>query len=197
MGFLTRILARTMFRRTFRDIDRMMEDVRAGNPVPKSEPDPKSGKLELKDSRLSYTSPDYGEWEITADDVVVFGDYTTDNGPVIDDWFMVFVLNDRTWAEASNYCAGSEDVREALAKRWNVESLYGELCYHTDFASRVIWPMELAGQPLFQFTPRHQSWWETIKAFGIGLIDKDLSQEVRRHLDEREKEGSSDNRPKK
>ncbi|MBL9181851.1 MAG: hypothetical protein JNN17_06900 [Verrucomicrobiaceae bacterium] len=185
MGLLSSILSRTLFRRSFNDIDRMVEDIRAGKPVPKSKPDPKSGKLELKDSRLSYSSPDYGEWEISVDNVVVFGEYTTDNGPMIDDWFMVFVLNDQTWVEASNYCDGRENVREALAKRWNVESLYGELCYHTGFASRAIWPMELTGQPLFQFTPRHQSWLEKIKAFGFGLIDKDLSEEVRRYLEER------------
>lgn len=185
MGILTRILSRTLFRSSFHDIDRMLEDVRAGKPISKTPPDPKSGKLDLKDSILSYSSPDYGEWEIPVDDVVVFGEYTTDNGPMIDDWFMIFVLKNKNWVEASNYCAGREDVREALAKRWNVESLYGELCYHTDFASRAIWPMELASQPLFQFTPRHQSWWEKCKSFGFGLIDKDLSEEVRRHLEER------------
>lgn len=58
MGFLTSIFSRTLFRRTFKDIDRMFEDIRAGKPVSKSEPDPKSGKLELKGSRLSYSSPD-------------------------------------------------------------------------------------------------------------------------------------------
>jgi hypothetical protein len=182
MGFLTNILSRTLFRSTFKDIDRLMEDVRAGKPIPKTKPDPKSGVLSLKDSMLSYASPDYGNWQIFLSEIIAFGEYTTDNGPYIDDWFMVFVTRDFNWVEASNYCARREEVRDELAKHWSVESLYGDLAFSTDFSSRAIWPTEIAGKPLFDFVERPQSIVEKVKSFGIGLIDKDITSEVRQHL---------------
>ena len=182
MGFLTNILSRTLFRSTYRDIDRLMEDVRAGKPTPKTKPDPKSGVLGFKDSTLSYASPDNGTWEIRIDDVIAFGEYSTDNGPYIDDWFMVFVTSDFDWVEASNYCAGRGDVRDQLARLWTVESLHGDLAFSTDFTSRAIWPRKLAGKPLFDFIERPQSTWNKVKSFGIGIVDKDLTPEVRQHL---------------
>ena len=182
MGFLTNILSRTLFRSTHRDIDRLLEDVRTGKPIPEAKPNPKSGVLMIDGPTLSYESPDYGAWQIPITEIVAFGEYSTDNGPYIDDWFMVFVTRDFNWVEASNYCAGSDTVRDALADRWGVESLYGKLWGHTDFASRVIWPLALANQPLFEFVQRKQSSWQKIKSFGIGLIDKDLTTEVQTHL---------------
>jgi hypothetical protein len=182
VGFLTDILSRTLFRHTNRDIDRLLEDARAGKPVPEAKPNPKSGVLSMDGPTLSYASPDYGNWQIPVSEIIAFGEYTTDNGPHIDDWFMVFVTKDFNWVEASNYCGGSEAVRNELAHRWGVESLYGKLWGHTEFASRVIWPLALADQPLFEFVERPQTTWQKIKSFGIGLIDKDLTQQVKTQL---------------
>ena len=183
MRILTNILSRTLFRSTFRSIDRLMEDVRAGKSIPKTKTAPESGVISLKDSTLSYASPVYGSWQVPLSEIIAFGEYTTDNGPHLDDWFIVFVTKDYNWVEASNYCAGCEAVRGKLAKNWNVESLYGELAFSTDFNSRVIWPSEIAGKPLFNFVERPQSIWQKIKSFGIGLIDKDLTPDLRRHLE--------------
>ena len=179
MGLLTDILSRTLFRSTFRGIDCLLEDVRSGKPIPKTEPDPKSGALSISCSTLVYASPDYGSWQIPISEIIAFGEYTTDNGPHIDDWFMVFVTKDLNWVEASNYCSGCDIVRDQLAKYWNAESLYGSLAFSTDFSSRAIWPAKIAGKPLFTFTERHQSTWDKVKSFGIGIIDKDFTPEVR------------------
>ena len=182
MGFLTDILSRTLFRRTYRDIDHLLEDACAGKPVSEAKPNPKSGVLSMDGPTLSYASPDYGNWQIPVSEIIAFGEYTTDNGPHIDDWFMVFVTKDFNWVEASNYCAGSDAVRNELARQWGVESLHGKLWGHTDFASRVIWPLALADQPLFEFVERPQSIGQKIKSFGIGLIDKDLTQQLKTQL---------------
>lgn len=182
MGLLSYIVERTVFRKPLRDIDRLMEDVRAGKPIPEAKPNPKSGLLSVDGPTLSYASPDYGNWQIPVSEIIAFGAYTTDNGPYIDDWFMVFVTQDFNWVEASNYCGGSAAVRDELARRWGVESLYGKLWGHTEFASRVIWPLALADQPLFEFVERPQTTWQKIKSFGIGLIDKDLTRQVKTQL---------------
>jgi hypothetical protein len=182
VGFLTDILSQTLFRSTNRQLDRLLEDARRGKPLPKATPDSDSGVLSLKDSTLSYASPVYGTWQVPLGEIIVFGEYTTDNGPHIDDWFMVFVTKDFNWVEASNYCAGSDAVRNELARQWGVESLHGKLWRHTDFASRVIWPLALADQPLFEFVERPQTIGQKFKSFGIGLIDKDLTQPVKTQL---------------
>ncbi len=182
MGLLTYILEWTVFRKPFRDIDRLLEDVRTGKPIPEAKPNPKSGVLMIDGPTLSYESPDYGAWQIPITEIVAFGEYSTDNGPYIDDWFMVFVTRDFNWLEASNYCDGRDAVREALAQHWNVESLHGGLTFSTEFNSRCIWPAGIAGKPLFDYVERPQSIWQKIKSFGIGLIDKDLTAEVRTHL---------------
>ncbi len=182
MGFLTDILSRTLFRSTYRDIDRLLDDARAGKPLPKATPGPDSGVLSLKDSTLSYASPVYGTWQVPLGEIIAFGEYTTDNGPHIDDWFMVFVTKDFNWVEASNFCEGRDKVRDELAKYWNVDCLHGELTFSTNFSSRCIWPTEVAGKPLFDFVERPQSAWQKIKSFGIGLIDKNLTQQVRTQL---------------
>ncbi len=182
MGFLTNILSRTLFRSTFRDIDRLLEDVHAGKPIPKTEPNPKSGVLNIEGSTLSYASPDYGNWRIQVSEIIAFGEYTTDNGPMIDDWFMVFVNREFNWVEASNYCAGRGEVRNELAKRGSLESPYGQLWGRTTFASRVIWPQALAEKPLFEFEERSQTILEKVKSLGMGLIDKNLTPEVRQKL---------------
>ena len=182
MRFLDKILSRTLFRSTHWETDRIAENARAGKPIPKVTPDPKSGVLRLERDLLAYESPNYGNWKIQITDIVTFGEYTTDNGPHIDDWFMVFVSKDLEWVEASNYCAGRDEVRSALASRWEQDSLYGSLWGRTDFASRVIWPADLAEQPLFEFTQHPQNLCQKIKSLGIAIVDKDLTFAVRNHL---------------
>ena len=160
----------------------MLEDARAGKPIAPVPPDPKSGVLRLDGEMLEYDSPDYGRWKIQFSDIVAFGEYTTDNGPFIDDCFMVFVTTDLEWVEASNFCAGRDEVRSKLAGLLGHDGLHGKLWGSTGFASRVIWPSALAEQPLFDWKPRPQSLWQSIKSCGISILDKELAPSVRDHL---------------
>jgi hypothetical protein len=182
MSFLSNLLSRLFFRSTFKNVDALLEDLRAGKPIAETQPDPKSGVLKIEDSTLIYASPNYGNWQIPINQIISFGEYTTNNGPYIDDWFMVFVTRDLNWVEASNYCAGGQDTRTALALHWAAENLQGKLWGHTDFASRVIWPIALADQPLFDFVERPQSAWKKVQSFGMGLVDKNLTTQVREYL---------------
>ena len=182
MGLLTYILELTVFLSTHRDIDRLLEDARTGKPIPQSKPAPESGVISLKDSTLSYASPVYGDWQVLLSEMIAFGEYTTDNGPHLDDWFMVFVTKDFNWVEASNYCDGRDAVREALAQHWNMESLHVDLTFSAEFNSRCIWQVGIAGKPLFDFVERPESIWQKIRSFGIDLIDKDITEEIRTHL---------------
>jgi hypothetical protein len=138
-----------------------------------------AGKIELVDGIIRYQSEFFGTWTLPASEVFLFGEYTTDQGPVIDDWFMVFVpAGKREWYEASVYAEGADQFRSQLAAQLNVDTLYGELASHTDYASRIIWPSQLAGRPLFKFEEVNMSLWEKVVRLGCGQIRFSFSSDV-------------------
>jgi hypothetical protein len=112
-----------------------------------------SGILRFDNSVIACTSQHYSSFSLPLAEVAVIGEFTTDNGPVIDDWFLVFVRRDGSeWFEASMYAGGIESLREQLSAALG-SSIIGSLAASTDFASRIIWPVALAGRPLFTFSP--------------------------------------------
>ena len=120
-------------------------------PIPVKAPS-ESGVLRLEDGVIRYTSPNYGSFAVPLAEIAVIGEYTTDHGPAVDDWFDVFVhKNGVDWFEASMYAAGSADFHQQLAAALGSGVELG-LGASTDFDSRVIWPPAIAGQPLFEFT---------------------------------------------
>ena len=183
MSFVTNMFARWMSRGVNRDLEQMVADIKNGKKL-EVKHGPNSGVISLSDDMITYESPAYGSWKVSAKDILVFGEYTTDNGPMIDDWFMVFVTGEDQWVEASNYCAGMDQIREALAVRWNVENLWGSLAFSTNFDSRVLWPSSLAETELFEFTALPQSTWETIERLGVVTLEKSLKPQVLRYMKE-------------
>jgi hypothetical protein len=134
----------------------------------------------MADGQIYYNSKDYGSWCFPQADVRIFGEYTTDNGPMIDDWFMVFVTSTgHGWYEASVHADGADEFRKQLASALRTDDLHGELAASTEFASRIIWPVALRGQPLFQFTHIQQPWWRRVLPFGMGQVRTELSPQAR------------------
>ncbi len=111
--------------------------------------------IRLNHDALEYCSPQ-GEiiWTIAVKDVVLFAEYTNDEGPLLDDYFLVFVTIEQRaphFVTASFYSNGCNEIIQQLAKYWNVDldlQLYGS----TDWRSRIVWPPSLAGQECFDLT---------------------------------------------
>ena len=140
----------------------------------------KSGRIWMADGEIHYESQDYGSWSFPAADLRIFGELTTDHGPMIDDWFFVFVVSSGPgWFEGSVYAEGADDFRRQLATALGADDLHGELFASTEFASRIIWPEPLRGQPLFRFTPIPSPWWQRILRFGIETLRVELSPAVK------------------
>ena len=155
---------------------------------------PKSGRIWLAGGEVRYESQHYGSWSFPVADLRVFGETTTDHGPMIDDWFMAFVTSSATgWYEASVYADGADEFRKQLARVLGVESLYGELFASTEFASRIIWPPSLRGQQLFRFTPISVPWWRRILRFGMGQLRIELSPEARQYAGHAAEPGAAPN----
>jgi hypothetical protein len=110
-----------------------------------------SGNLQIDGDDIVYDSSQYGSWRLAISDIYVIGEYTNQYGPVLDDYFFVFVAEiDGSWYEASFYAEGSDAFLEQLGAKIHVDptcSLIGS----TDFKSNVWFPEELAGMPLFEF----------------------------------------------
>ncbi len=66
----------------------------------------KSGEISFADGVISYRI-DGGGWTVNLQDVRLIGEYTTANGPLIDDYFFVFLTaKENGWHEASFYASG-------------------------------------------------------------------------------------------
>lgn len=112
-----------------------------------------SGRLELKGDVLTYHSEHYGSWELSLKDVSVIGEYTNEDGPFADDWFLVFVeKGEPDWNEASVYAAGKDEVLADLESAFGIK-LTCALHDSVTFKSRVLWPRTMLDEKLFEFHP--------------------------------------------
>ena len=112
-----------------------------------------SGILCFDGSSISYTSPYYGTFSIPLSEIAVIGEVTNQNGPGIDDWFIVFVPRCGSgWFEASMYADNCDPFLGQLSAKLGVP-MARNLYASTDFASCIIWPVRLAGCPVFTFKP--------------------------------------------
>ena len=92
-------------------------------------------------------------WTVPVRDIVLVAEYTTNEGPVADDYYLVFVSATNGalhFATADFYAAGCPEAVNLLAKQWGNQIEFG-LIHSTDWASRVMWPPELAGHEYFEF----------------------------------------------
>lgn len=110
-----------------------------------------SGTISLVNGVLRYESPIYN-WQLKLEDVKVIGEATTDHGPYLDDYWFCFATGMGGWMEASFYAAGRDVFLRSLQESLD-DKLERELTFSTDFASRVLWPAELAGCPMFTYEP--------------------------------------------
>src|SRR5688500_1399372 len=96
-------------------------------------------------------------------------------GPA-DDYFFCFATGPAMWREASFYAEGRDEFLRALGAKLGAP-LEAGLCNSTDFASRVLWPPSLAGQPMFRFeaTPPKD---RLGKLFGLGEISQTYSERI-------------------
>jgi hypothetical protein len=104
-------------------------------------------------SRIEYYFEYRLLWQVAVDGVLMVAEYTTNEGPWADDYFLVFVESDNgnlSVAKASLYSDGTDEVLRDLGQRWaaNIET---RLHNSTEWKSRVLWPPELAGTEYFDF----------------------------------------------
>jgi hypothetical protein len=93
-----------------------------------------------------------GRWEMPIDDIGLVGEYTTDAGPWLCDYFVVLVPRPgEEWWELCDETNGLRDAVDTLARR--LGPLRFALANVPGWASRIVWPPSGEGQPLFDTKP--------------------------------------------
>jgi len=107
-------------------------------------------KIKLAQNVIHYTSSLFPEWKMGVGDLRLFGEATNQYGPFADDYFLCFASSDYQWHEASFYCEGRDEFLAALRDYLGCD-IPLKLCDSTDFASNILWPEALSGEPMFSF----------------------------------------------
>ncbi|MFO1021432.1 MAG: hypothetical protein U0903_12155 [Planctomycetales bacterium] len=112
--------------------------------------DSESGRLWLQNHVIHYA---LGKetLEIPLSQLRIFGEYTNQDGPFGEDYFYVFITGPDSWFEASVSAAGRDEFLSNLQTELQTVFPHSTLVGSTDFASKILWPTDLQGQPLFDF----------------------------------------------
>lgn len=117
------------------------------------------GQLELQDGNLRYSYHGNEWWCVAVNEIRLLGESSNQSWPWGWDW-LLDVLVDGEWHLAPMDALGREQLLEELERYWGIEFDL-ELYRCTDFNSRVLWPADLAGEPVFDYTdPEPESWWQ-------------------------------------
>jgi hypothetical protein len=145
----------------------------------KTSNNPDSGMLGIQNGVLYYRSPQSGSWNLPLKELAIIGEYTTDVGPVLDDWFLVFVHHSGSrWFECSMRATDTEAVVAALGDMLDIELKPG-LANVTEYKSRILWPPPMKDAAIFTFSRKRgtfllQKLWEWFAP----RVDRTLSPDV-------------------
>jgi hypothetical protein len=122
-------------------------------------------------------------WEMMIDQIALIGEYTTPNGPAMDDHFLVLVDSSGRREELPVGTASLESVLKYLPERLNAD-LSTKLANQTNYASVILWPEELEGRGLFEFSPRAAKtlWGKLGRILGLHRVEITLSDTAREYL---------------
>lgn len=93
-------------------------------------------------------------WSFHMDSIVLVAEYTTNEGPYVDDYFLVFATVEDGklyFSTCSFYSAGREEALSGLQKHLG-SPIDLELQGSTEWRSRVAWPAKMVGKEYFSFT---------------------------------------------
>jgi hypothetical protein len=110
----------------------------------------RSDRLGFDGDLIGYEAEAGSSWTLRISDLLVLGEFTNDAGPFMDDYCYVFVAMNQKCYAASFYSEGREAFLQALEQHLHA-TLDHKLTRSTDRASNVLWPPDIAGQPLYEF----------------------------------------------
>ncbi len=94
------------------------------------------------------TDNDLNPTEIESREIALLGEYTTSEGPFIDDHFLVVITTTGEISEIALDGPGSSSLLANLTEKLGSD-LSLRLCNRADFSSAVIFPKQFLNEPLF------------------------------------------------
>lgn len=127
-------------------------------------------------------------WTLRIDSIVLIAEYTTNEGPHVDDYFLVFVTaeeNKLFFSTCSFYVGGRDEALSVLRERLGFPVQLG-LQGSTEWRSRVAWPAKIAGSEYFTFEDiPPKTLLERVKKRLLGPTQEyAISKPVRNYLEE-------------
>jgi hypothetical protein len=97
-------------------------------------------------------------WQVPISEVRAIGEYTNQNGPWSDDWFIVFVGDAGNWFEVPANAPSVQPTLATLGDRLHTP-LALTLTRSASFASTILWPPHLGGQEFLTFRRARRGHW--------------------------------------
>lgn len=133
-----------------------------------------SGQVCIIGDRLSFTQPRGLVWSIDLSEIRLVAEETIETFAGGDDWIIHLAFQSQ-WCSFPKYAAGFGEVWDRLSERFPNMEL--GLARSASFASRVLWPPQLRGQPLFDHQPEpNPPLWRRLT--GSGRIESTLTPAV-------------------
>jgi hypothetical protein len=148
--------------------------------------DRKQVSIRVRDDFLECLEDDREVWRTAITKILLIAEYTTDEGPWCDDYFLnlwSFEGGQFMKSAITFYAVNRDTTFQELEQRLGTKLQFRLTC-STQWASRVMWPPELAGHPYF--TPRElepTNWREKLSHRVLGPThDHFLTEEVQAFL---------------
>lgn len=145
--------------------------------------------LRIRQSNMEYLDTS-GKllWTLTIDSIVLIAEYTTNEGPHVDDYFLVFVTAEESklfFSTCSFYVGGRDEALSVLQERLGSPIQLG-LQGSTEWRSQVVWPARMAGSEYFTFAAiPPKTLFERVKKRLLGPTQEyAISKPVRDYLEE-------------
>lgn len=146
--------------------------------------------LQVRASDLEYLDSGGAQrWTLSIDSILLIAEYTTNEGPHVDDYFLVFVTAEDSklfFSTCSFYVDGRDEALSVLQERLGSHiQLALQGC--TEWKSRVAWPSTMAGTEYFTFKDiPPMGLLERVKKILFGPTQEyAISKPVREYLEER------------
>jgi hypothetical protein len=111
--------------------------------------------------------------DVPIDSINLIAEYTTANGPIMYDWFLVIYNTKAEYFEISMYADNIQEMMKELGEKMEFE-LVSTLFSSTEWESNILYPTEFDGQDLWKIVKSEpKSTFEKLKSL-IGLNKTEL-----------------------